>query len=119
MTLADRLVRIEDGAIAMAGVKTESRSAVIIRQIITKFLYIDNHDAYMSCPWHIYTETGNWVVNVCDPDIGDVTDFIQKKIDARDPFYIEAHDLIAQARAHGISIEGWPDQPPDGQQRSN
>jgi len=48
MTLADRLVRIEDGAIAMAGVKTESRSAVIIRQIITKFLYIDNHDAYMS-----------------------------------------------------------------------
>ena len=26
MTLADRLVRIEDGAIAMAGVKTESRS---------------------------------------------------------------------------------------------
>jgi len=119
MSLADRLVRIEDGAIAMAGAKTESRSAVIIRQIFTKFLYIENHDAYMSCPWHIYTEAGDWVVNVCDPDIGDVTDFIQKKIDARDPFYIEAHDLIAQARAHGISIEGWPDRPPDGQQRSN
>ena len=108
MTLADRLVRIEDGAIAMAGAKSESRSAVIIRQIITKFLYVENHDTYMACPWHIYTETGNWLVNVCDPDIGEVTTFIQKKIDARDPFYVETHDLICQARVHGIEVEGWP-----------
>ena len=110
MTLADRLVRIEDGAIAMEGVKVESHSAVVIRQIITKFLYIENHDAYMLCPWHIYTETGNWVVHACDPDVGEVTTFIQKKIDARDPFHVETHFLISQARLHNIVVEGWPHQ---------
>jgi len=42
-----------------------------------------------------------------------------KKIDARDPFYVEAHELIAEARTHGITIDGWPVRTPDGKQLSH
>src|SRR6478609_12032546 len=108
MTLADRLVRIEDGEIALPALQAESDSAGDIREKITKFLYIKNHDVYMVSPWHIYTETENWVVHACTAEIGEVTSYIQKKLDAADPFYKEAHVLISLARLNGIHVDGWP-----------
>ena len=40
MTMADRIVRIEDGVLATSGLKAESSSAITIREQITKHLYI-------------------------------------------------------------------------------
>ena len=108
MTLADRLVGIEDGQIVLPALQAESDSAGDIREKIAKFLYIKNHDVYMVSPWHIYTETGNWAVHACTTEIGEVTSYIQKKLDAGDPFYKEAHVLISLARLNGIHVDGWP-----------
>jgi len=108
MTLADRLVGIEDGQIVLPALHAESDSAGDIREKIAKFLYIKNHDVYMVSPWHIYTETGNWAVHACTTEIGEVTSYIQKRLDADDPFYKEAHVLISLARLNGIQVDGWP-----------
>jgi putative ABC transport system ATP-binding protein len=133
MALADRLVRIEDGRLKTLGVEAETIPAVVvhekrtegdqvlalgvetgsdpamaIREKITKYLYIENHDVYMAAPWHIDTEAATWVVLSCSAEMGEVTSYIQKQLDAQHPFYRTAHGHIEEARRQGIKVEGWP-----------
>jgi putative ABC transport system ATP-binding protein len=108
MAMADRLILIEDGQLNMPAIPMETVSAAQLREKITKFLYIENHDVYIVAPWHIHTEPGRWVVNPSATDIGDVTSYIQKKLDANDKFYQDVHILISLARLHGVKVDGWP-----------
>lgn len=133
MAMADRLVRIEDGRltmpsvepasipavavrekriegsqVTMLGVEAASVPSMAIREKITKFLYIENHDVYMSAPWHIDTEAATWIVRPCAVEIGDGIDYIQKQLDAQNPFYKAMHGLMSEARQHGIQLDGWP-----------
>lgn len=134
MALADRLVRIEDGRLKTPGVEAEadpaqaarekrqesgqvmalgvetgSDPAMAIREQITKYLYIENHDVYMTAPWHIDIEAATWVVHPCSNEIvGGATSYIQKQLDGQHPFYTAAHGFITEARRQGIKVEGWP-----------
>jgi len=108
MAMADRLVMIEDGQLNKPAIPKETVSAAKLREKITQFLYIANHDVYIVAPWHIHTEPGAWVVNPCTAEIGDVMSFIQQKLDVNDKFYKEVHVIISLARLHGVSVEGWP-----------
>jgi putative ABC transport system ATP-binding protein len=133
MAMADRLVRIEDGRIvtpaqpselspimavrgkqtetsqiAALGVEPASNAAMAIREKITKFLYVDQHDTYMAAPWHIDTEAATWSVMPCRTDIGDTADYISKQLEAQQPFYRAVHALIVGARRQGIQVTGWP-----------
>jgi putative ABC transport system ATP-binding protein len=106
--MAVREKRIEDGQVTMLGVEPGADPAMAIREKITRFLYIEHHDVYMAAPWHIDTEAGTWAVNPCSADIGDAVNYIQKQLDAQNPFYKAAHGLILEARTQGIKVEGWP-----------
>jgi hypothetical protein len=106
--MAVREKRVEDSHIAALGVDAASTAGTVIREKITKFLYIEHHDVYMAAPWHIDTEAGTWTVNPCNADIGEAASYIQKQLDARNPFYRIVHGLISEARRQGIKVEGWP-----------
>ena len=133
MTMADRLVRIEDGRLTTPGLASEAApvvavrekqseisqvfalgvepaadAAMAIREKITRFLYVDHRDTYMAVPWHIHTEAATWTVNPCSANIGDATEYIKKQIESEQPFYKAVNALIAGARRQGIRIEGWP-----------
>lgn len=124
MAMADRLVRIEDGELAVPDVAAESHvedrqfampqagaapiSAMTIREKITKFLYIENRDASRAAPWYINMEAEVWVVYPCTVEIREVTEYIRKQLDAQDPFHKQMHNLICEARLLGIEVNGWP-----------
>lgn len=108
MTLAERLVMIEDGQLNLSGVARETVAAAKLRERITKFLYVENHDVYIVAPWHIHAQPGSWLLTPVTTEIGDVMSFIQKQLDAKDRFYEEVHMLISLARLHGVKVEGWP-----------
>lgn len=133
MTLADRLVRIEDGRLTMPaaeaeatpamavreksiegdqiaklGVEAETASALAIREKLKKFLYLENHDVYMAAPWHINTDAAIWVVRPSSVDLKDPVSYIQEQLDAKHPFYESMHRFISEARLKGIQVEGWP-----------
>ena len=108
MAMADRLGMIEDGQLNLPASPKETVSAAKLRKKITKFLYIENHDVYIVAPWHINAEPGRWAVNSCTAEIGDVTSFITKKLEAKDKFYQDVHIIISLARLHGVSVDGWP-----------
>jgi putative ABC transport system ATP-binding protein len=133
MTMADRLVRVEDGQllsparetaatpalavrakrvegaqIAKLGVEGGSDPAIIFREKVNKFLYLDNNDTYMAAPWHINTEAGIWVVSRSSVEVEDLAPYIKKQLTAGDAFYVEFQKLIVAARQQGIEVEGWP-----------
>jgi len=108
MAMADRLGMIEDGQLNLPASPKETVSAAKLRKKITKFLYIENHDVYIVAPWHINAVPGRWAVNPCTAEIGDVTSFITKKLEAKDKFYQDVHIIISLARLHGVSVDGWP-----------
>lgn len=106
--LTVREERVEDDQIAVLGVDAASVPSMAIREKITKFLYLENHDVYMSAPWHIDTEAATWIVRPCAVEIGDGIAYIQKQIDAQNPFYRAMHGLMSEARQQGIQVDGWP-----------
>jgi putative ABC transport system ATP-binding protein len=134
MTMADRLVRIEDGRlttpgveavaalpavavrekqiegsqVAVLGVDAASVPSMAIREKIMKFLYVVNHDVYMAAPWHIDTEAATWMVRPCAVELGNGIDYIQKQLDAQNPFYKSMHILVSEARRQGTQVDGWP-----------
>jgi len=133
MTMADRLVRIEDGRLTTPArqesgpatvtpredsaegrhrktstIKAHAVPAIAIREKINNYLYIDNSDVYMTAPWHINTEASNWVVSRSSVEVGDADVFIRTQLEARVPFYVEFHQLVVEARQHGVNVEGWP-----------
>jgi len=108
MAMADRLGMLEDGRLNLPASPKETVAAAKLRKKITKFLYIENHDFYIVAPWHINAEPGLWAVNPCTAEIGDVTSFITKKLEAKNKFYQEVHIIISLARLHGVRVDGWP-----------
>ena len=133
MTMADRLVRIEDGqltalgeqpvsvpAVAVRekpimsrqavapGVKADTRPVIAIRDEVNKYLYINHNDEFMVAPWHISTDTGAWVVSRSSIAEADIHAYIQRHLSAKEPFYVGFHQLILSARLQGIKVEGWP-----------
>jgi putative ABC transport system ATP-binding protein len=133
MTMADRLVRIEDGQLSSPdvtqsdvpantvreksiegtqvrrlGADASSVPALALRDAVNACLYIKNNDIYMAAPWHITTDAGIWEVRRSSVDVDDALRYIQKRLDAREPFYTELHSLILDARRQGIKVEGWP-----------
>lgn len=137
MTMADRLVRIEDGRLlgddqesvktlvaatdasralgVSASASTEpaapgrmSDAVAVLRAKINNFLYIDQAETYMTAPWHINTDTSHWVVSRSSVEIGDADAFIRAQIQARVSFYAEFHKLVSAARSLGVQVEGWP-----------
>lgn len=132
MTMADRLVRVEDGQMTSSGLAVKAAPAVVvrekniqsqqvnalgvepssvpsmaIREKVSRYLFLQNNNVYMAAPWYIDTEAGIWVVTSCSVDIEAVA-FIQKHLNARDAFYVNLHSLISMARQQGIKVEGWP-----------
>ena len=134
MTMADRLVRIEDGnlttpgveavavapaaavrekhlessQVAMLGVAPTAVPSMAIREKISKFLYLENRDVYMSAPWHIDTDAATWIVSPCTVEFGDCIAYIQKQLATQNPFYKGMHGLLSEARQQGIQVQGWP-----------
>ncbi len=132
MTMADRLVRVEDGVMTSSGLAEKATPAAVVREKIlqnqqikslgvesgsvpamairgqvNRYLFLENNNVYMATPWHINTEAGNWVVSSCFDDV-DATAFIHEHLNARDAFYVDFHKLITTARQQGINVEGWP-----------
>jgi len=107
MTMADRLVRMEDGRLTAPTVEpvVAVRSAAM-REKIMKFLY-EHRDFYMSVPWKINTDAPTWVV-LASVESLDGVDYIQKQLAAQVPFYVAMHELMSEARQQGIQVEGWP-----------
>ena len=107
MTMADRLVRIEDGRLTAPVVEAVSavRSGEM-REKIMKFLY-EHRDLYMTMQWKIDTDTATWIV-LGTGDVGVVIDYIQEQLAAQHPFYEGMHTLMSEARQQGIQVEGWP-----------
>lgn len=135
MTMADRLVRIEDGQliapaererdvpakatlvreksiegtqVRRLGVDAHAVPALAIRDAVNACLYIKNNDVYMAAPWHINTDAGTWVISRSAVEVQDVRGYIQQRLDTREPFYVELHGLVLKARGQGIKVEGWP-----------
>lgn len=137
MTMADRLVRIEDGRLMgdeqrngetaklpsgtpRAAALTEAANvvpaapapvpgaALALRSKVNNFLYIDHSDIYMTAPWHINTEAATWVVSRSSVEVGDAEAYIRNQLKARIAFYIEFHELISAARREGLLVHGWP-----------
>ena len=133
MTMADRLVRIEDGQLTAPGappvsvpavavrekpivsrqaiapaVKANTGIAISIRDEVNKYLYINHNDEFMAAPWHINTDAGAWVVSRSSIAEADIHAYIQRHLDAQAPFYVGFHQLILIARRQGIKVEGWP-----------
>lgn len=132
MTMADRLVRVEDGVMTSSGLAEKAAPAAVIREKIvqnqqikalgveeggvpsmairtqvTRYLFLENNKDYMGAPWHINTEAGNWVVRACFADINAAA-YIQEHLDAQELFYVDLHKLISTARQQGIRVDGWP-----------
>jgi hypothetical protein len=131
MTMADRLVRIEDGRLAVPGATPEVTAVVrgkhteimqvaalgldpvadtasAIRERISRFLYIDHARTYMAVPWHIDTQAAIWTVSPCSSEIGDTVGYIRKQLASEQAFYKAVDALIAGARRYGVRVEGWP-----------
>ena len=134
MTMADRLVRIEDGnlttsgieavaappaaavrekqlegsQVVMLGVPDTAVPSMAIREKISKFLFLENRDVYMAAPWHISTEAAIWVVNPCTVEMTDCSAYIQKELASQNPFYKAVNELVAEAKSQGIQVQGWP-----------
>ena len=134
MSMADRLVRIEDGRLLgqetrdhgaakvrmpksdeAAAPETKSAStgyalsATAIRERISNYLYIDHSSVYMTAPWHINTESAQWSVTRSSVEVGDAAVYIRTQLDARVPFYVDLNQMISAARQHGIEVQGWPE----------
>lgn len=136
MTMANRLVRIEDGRLLATETQTQKRrmtdaigvgqqsarttpvavpirdpllaSVTAIREKINHLLYIDQGSIYMTAPWHISTDSSIWVVSRSSVEVGNASDYIQKQLEADVPFYVELHLLILSAKQQGVTVEGWP-----------
>lgn len=132
MTMADRLVRVEDGVMTSSGlaekvspvavvrekilknqeikslgIESGSSPSMALREQVSRYLFLENNKAYMAAPWHINTEAGNWVINSCFDDV-DASALIREQLSAHTPFYVDLHRLVLMARQQGIKVEGWP-----------
>lgn len=130
MSMADRLVRIEDGElvdgtsaiappVSAAQAKLQGRaergetpygglSVSALKERVNQFLYIEHSDSYMSAPWHINTDQTAWVVSRSSIEVGATDEYIRRQLDAQVPFYIEFDQLIAAVRRRGVGVQGWP-----------
>ncbi len=133
MSMADRLVRIEDGQLIapqatmetarsvaideksapdrqsrQPDVNAVSGSTAAIRDDVNKYLYIKHNDVFMAAPWHININAGMWAVSRSSVAVDDIQGYIQEHLDAQEPFYVGFHSLILSARQQGIKVDGWP-----------
>lgn len=107
MTMAGRLIHVEDGRLTAPGVEAEPVPAVANREKIMKFLY-EHREVYLSAPWHIDTNAETWIVRSTVVESGDGIAFIQGQLAAQDPFYKAMDKLLSGVRLQGIQVEGWP-----------